>query len=70
MPNLITLKNNEVTAIVFNIEADTAMLRDDAKVGDIYDPITDTFKSPAPPAQPTLPEPPLQEGGNPEEPEF
>ena len=70
MPDINLLKNNIVITKVFNVDCDSVIISDVAKVGNIYDPITDTFKQPAPPAQPTPPEPPPQEGGNPEESEF
>lgn len=58
MPDINLLKDNIVVTKVFNIDCDTVVISDAAKVGDIYDPETGTFTSPAPPPPP---EPPLEE---------
>lgn len=69
MPDINLLKNNIVITKVFNVDCDSVIISDVARVGDIYDPITDTFKQPAHQVQP---EQPAQGEGNPEEqePEF
>lgn len=46
MPNIVTIKNNEVVSVIFSIDADIAVLDNAAQVGDIYDPDTGTFSTP------------------------
>jgi hypothetical protein len=61
MPNVVLMKNNIVTTIVFSVDADVAALSDTAKIGDVYDPVAQTFTTPVPPPAP--PSQPLNELG-------
>lgn len=68
MPDINLLKNNIVVTKVFNVDCDTVVISDEAKVGDIYDPETGTFASPAPPPPPEQqPEEPAEKPEQPTE---
>lgn len=52
MPEVILLKNNIVVTKIYNVDADAAVLSDVAEVGDVYDPINNTFSKLVLPARP------------------
>ena len=60
MPNVVLIKNNIVTSVVFKIDADIAVLSDHANCGDLYDPVSGIFTTPAPfvPPAPEIPQDP------------